>query len=364
VAKFDKDTIYIPARALERQSGEVGPELKAFAEYHAYLRNSLREIIQQTGLTGQRNPDPEIVIGTQGKIPEKETKILGGFHSSLAEQGYKFGDKLIIATLENGTDNREIYRIVNLLRAVTHDSLHSLQYILYQSLSKELRTAEEDLEKIRVKPKSTTRDLKHQQKYLKKLWARTRISDIALVQYAVFFSGIDKKLEGFKGKDFKIPFGACLFEYVTDTVARRLVRQYLDTQDITLPSPQTELEKLEYKDFNGETLQSEDGKELTKPTDQEVAKFMREYSEEITEPADYFFSLLGSYREEAERAIFLDSISGKFQNVLALGKKIKLNNYQTPEGMPLDLEEIKKFADASAVVRALFKIPETSSKEK
>jgi hypothetical protein len=144
-------------------------------------------------------------------------------------------------------------------------------------------------------------------------------------------------------------------EYITDKIARKLVKEYIASAGQSLPAPQTKFEELENKDFQAEAITEADFVGLKDYPDAQVAKNALEYSTEINEPAAYFFSLLGSYAQEAEDAVFEGSITGKFNKVLDLQKRIADNNYKTPEGQPLDIVEIKKFIKASVIVKAMFR---------
>jgi hypothetical protein len=336
LTKFDPNTRYIPAMALEKHKGELRPELEAVKNYLPHLFASVKQLIKEAGVEGSVEPTRKIIIGVEKKQQAQESKVLGGFHSPLSEQGYKVLDGVVLITLENGTDNSVAYRIANVLRVLTHDSIHAIQYKLFAPHSWSTEDSEYS---------SAELDKQHKE----------HDTNMGYPRYGTAFFDVDKGVEDFKGRNLDAAFGIVLMEYITDKIARKLVKEYIASAGQSLPAPQTKFEELENKDFQAEAITEADFVGLKDYPDAQVAKNALEYSTEINEPAAYFFSLLGSYAQEAEDAVFEGSITGKFNKVLDLQKRIADNNYKTPEGQPLDIVEIKKFIKASVIVKAMFR---------
>ncbi len=350
---FDQNTKYLPLEAVKGHEAEVRPELAALYAYQDFLHTTLEQLTAEAGVKGERKTRPEFIVGVEQKEKGVSSNLVGGFHSPLLEQGFKLFDELSIINLENETDNREVYRTVGLLRAASHDAIHSIQYKLYSPHSENIIRSEEKLQKLEAETSPLMTD--DQKQNIDRLKREGEQTNLHSLQYGTFFSGGERKHIQINNEALQISFGAVLFEYVTDQTARKMVNRYLEQQHKTLPPPVTPFENVQWKDLHGERVKDDDTQNLKPFPDGDIAKYAQDYGRNILRPAQYFFSLLGSYGAEAERAIFLDAITGKLTNCIALRKKIEANGFKTEDGNPIDMNALEPFLQGSPAVRALLR---------
>lgn len=280
MARFHTGIKYAPLAAIESApDAALSPEMRELRDFMPFLRRKLQEKARAVGFEPQLPPGEAVVIGFGKKDPD--AKLLGGYHASLNEQGYKIFDALLQENLRLDGSERPEYRALDVLRSVAHDFTHSTQYKLFGRVSA---------------------DPDH---------GAAGPEDISIKRYGLSMLGKDHGIT-VDGKESRFSLAGSLFETATDGIAREIVQEYLDERG--LPAPESRLEELMLKDLRGEIITAEDVTDLPE-AERQTGEYMVRYGQDILEPAERVLELMGPLRPALWTAMREASFTGKFTRV-------------------------------------------------
>lgn len=351
MARFSSDVKYVTAAALEKTDDgqlptECAFELSQLKKILPFLRDYTKKVAMRAGLDKSIISNEKIIIGFATKERDTEMPLTGGYHSDLSEQGYKAYDMVVQGNLRIDTSERPEYRAIDLLRGVAHDAVHSMQYKQWGGVAekiamyeKRLATAMQDgePEEVHTQLKQRIATLKDEAPY----------TNLDLVQYGSAFFKKDTSAE-----KNHVPLGAALFEYITDKIARESVKDFMKKEGITLPSPESQLEELDVRDWNGEAIQEQDVQGL-EGKDEKIGNIMKDYATDILDGAHEVLQALGPLREEFEEALTVCILSGKFTKMQEFGKRLNATDYTLSDGTRLPKEKFEEWAKHTIILRPL-----------
>ncbi len=356
--RLHADMKYAPLAAFENLKNPAPEEIGALKGYLPFMDAFLKKKLGEAGAEQDPIPSSRVVIGFAKRDASKTAPVTGGYHSRLIEQGYRFHDAIIQANLRLDTSERSVYKIADLLRSITHDMIHALQYKLFHRLEDEIvrlqkklddikdplrhrlgwkKISSEDLETIR---KTTEADLDELQR------AKNE-TKLHVTQFGTFFPR--KPSPSMEGD-------AAVFEYLTDKIAREGVLVYMEKEHYSFPENESEFEQLMHQDLDGQPIPERARKSFDRNSrEYEIVKTMAKYGDTIIHPAEKILQAFGSLRAEIEAGLEEGFFTGKFHKLKEIGKRLHSSQFTLTDGSRLDEDVLRRAAQGVPALNTLFR---------